>query len=262
MNGNNQPIGFFDSGVGGISVLIEAVRGLPHESFVYWGDSLNAPYGVKTVNEVQALTIKSVEALVDKGVKAIVIACNTATSASIELLRERFHVQIIGMEPALKLAVDTHIQGAIAVLATPMTLKERKFEQLMARVGLSHEIIRIPAPALVLAVESNNVSEDALFALFDQYFESYAQGSIDSIVLGCTHFIFVKEALIRYFKGSIRIVDGNQGTIRHLEKTLMDLQALSSSEDKGAVEIMMTGGATSQRIAEEFLRSGLTQKEG
>jgi glutamate racemase len=261
MIGNQQPIGFFDSGVGGISVLIEAILELPHESFIYLGDSLNAPYGVKTVLEVQALTLIAVQRLIDMGAKAVVIACNTATSASIKLLRETFSVPIIGMEPALKLAVDTHVQGDIMVLATPMTLKERKFEQLMARVGVSHTIVKMPAPELVIAIEQNQLEDATLYKIFDLYFKPYEDRRFDAVVLGCTHYIFIKEALSRYLSGPVRIIDGNAGTVRHLTKILKERQALSLSNAPGTCEVVMTGGAKSQAIAEGFLQRGLSHKE-
>lgn len=262
MIGNQQPIGFFDSGVGGISVLIEAILELPSESFIYLGDSLNAPYGIKTVAEVQALTLTGVQKLIDMGAKAVVIACNTATSASIKVLRETFSVPIIGMEPALKLAVDTHVEGDIMVLATPMTLKERKFEQLMERVGISHTIVKMPAPELVIAIENDQLEDASLFKIFDQYFKPYETRRFDAIVLGCTHYIFVKEALSRYLLGPVRIIDGNAGTVRHLTKILKERQALSRSSVPGTYQVVMTGGTKSQAIAEEFLKRGLGQKEG
>lgn len=261
MIGNQQPIGFFDSGVGGISVLLEAISELPNESFIYLGDSLNAPYGIKTVSEVQALTLIGVQKLIDMGAKAVVIACNTATSASIKVLRETFSVPIIGMEPALKLAVDTHVQGDIMVLATPMTLKEKKFEQLMERVGVSHTIVKMPAPELVIAIEQNQLEEAALFRIFDQYFKPYADRQFDAIVLGCTHYIFIKAALSRYLNGPVRIIDGNAGTVRHLTKILKERQTLNLSNAPGTYQIVMTGGPNSQVIAEGFLKRGLDQKE-
>jgi len=261
MIGNRQPIGFFDSGVGGISVLIEALADLPNESYLYLGDSLNAPYGIKTVAEVQALTRAGVEKLIEMGAKAIVIACNTATSASVKLMRESFDVPIIGMEPALKLAVDTHVRGDIAVLATPMTLKEKKFEQLMVRVAKKHTIVKLPAPELVLAVENNAINDEQLFVLFDHYFGPYKDRQFDAVVLGCTHYIFVKAALSRYFNEQVRIIDGNAGTIRQLTAILSEQSALSDSVDPGTVKIVMTGGAKSQAVAEGFLQRGLHKKE-
>ena len=122
------PIAVFDSGMGGVSVLRELVRLMPEEDYLYYGDSANAPYGTRSVDDVRALTLRRIGALYDRGIKAAVIACNTATSAAVSLLRERFSdIPIIGMEPALKPAVLAHPQGRVLVLATPLTLREEKF---------------------------------------------------------------------------------------------------------------------------------------
>ena len=132
MNKKKMPIGFFDSGVGGISVLKEAVKLMPNEHYIYFGDSKNAPYGIKEVEEVKALTYKAVEFLIEKGAKAIVIACNTATSAAVRALRITYpNIPIIGIEPAVKPAVKLGRKGPVIIMATPMTLKEKKLKVLM-----------------------------------------------------------------------------------------------------------------------------------
>lgn len=253
MIGNPQPIGFFDSGVGGISVLIEAMNQLPNESFIYYGDSLNAPYGIKTVEEVQCLTQYAVDHLIKCGAKAVVIACNTATSASIQVLREKYTTPIIGMEPALKLAVDLNQQGAIAVLATPMTLKEKKFELLMERVGKKHQIHRIPAPELVLAIEANRVDEETLYPLLERYFPVSLRQDLSAVVLGCTHYIFAKALLHQFFDGQVALVDGNEGTVRQLKTVLEMNGALAVAGQKSGVEIIMTGGQKSEEVAKLFI---------
>jgi len=130
VNKSDRPIGFFDSGVGGISVLKESLKILPNEDFVYFGDSINAPYGIKSVNEVKELTFNAVDFLLSKGVKVVVIACNTATSAAIDDLREKYKdIPIIGIEPALKPAVEISRGKSIIIMATPMTLAEKKFSK-------------------------------------------------------------------------------------------------------------------------------------
>ena len=147
-------IAVFDSGLGGISVLRELVRQMPHEQFLYFGDSANAPYGSRSTAEVRALTLGSIDALMARGVKAVVVACNTATSAAIDELRLRYpDTIIVGIEPALKLAADHCPRGRILVMATEVTLREKKFMRLMATYGASREIIPLPCPELVRFVE-------------------------------------------------------------------------------------------------------------
>ena len=154
MNTKQDYIAVFDSGVGGISVLRHLRRLMPGERYLYFGDSANAPYGTKTKDEVEALTFAAARRLMERGVKALVVACNTATSAAIHDLREAYpDTIVIGIEPALKLAYDRYHGGGIGVMATPMTLREEKFEALMHRYDQSCRIYKIPAPGLVELVE-------------------------------------------------------------------------------------------------------------
>ena len=154
MNGTEDFIGVFDSGVGGISVLRHLRRLMPGERFIYYGDSANAPYGTRTREEVKCLSLAVAEKLMSRGLKALVVACNTATSAAIGDLRERYpDLIVVGIEPALKLAADRFPGGGIGVMATPMTLREEKFARLMHRYESECSIYKIPAPRLVEIVE-------------------------------------------------------------------------------------------------------------
>ena len=154
MNGTEDFIGVFDSGVGGISVLRHLWRLMPGERFIYYGDSANAPYGTRTREEVKCLSLAVAEKLMSRGLKALVVACNTATSAAIGDLRERYpDLIVVGIEPALKLAADRFPGGGIGVMATPMTLREEKFARLMHRYESECSIYKIPAPRLVEIVE-------------------------------------------------------------------------------------------------------------
>ena len=135
MDEMQRPIGVFDSGVGGISVLRELVALMPNENFIFYGDSKNAPYGTKTLEEVRKLTLADAEYLRSRNVKALVVACNTATSAAIHILREKYQkeIPVIGIEPALKPAVSVKENSRVLVMATPMTLREKKFHNLMQK---------------------------------------------------------------------------------------------------------------------------------
>ncbi len=156
---NTAPIGVFDSGAGGISVLKRLWALMPNEHYLYYGDSANAPYGVRPVKEIRDLTFASVEHLLDEGCKAIVLACNTATSAAAAELRETYpDVPIIGLEPALKPAALLGDRPTVVVMATPLTLREAKFQALADRFSDRCELIRLPAPELVTLVEQNKIS--------------------------------------------------------------------------------------------------------
>lgn len=176
-----RPIAFFDSGLGGISVLRETVRLLPEENYLYYGDSLHAPYGVKTVDEVTARSRAIVQHLLDEGAKAIVIACNTATAAAANTLRAEFpDVPIIGTEPALKPAVERHPGGRILVMATAMTVKEQKFQALRAQYEQQAEIIPIPCSGLMEFVEQGILRGEQLSAYLFEKLSPYLKVPVDA----------------------------------------------------------------------------------
>jgi len=241
-------IGIFDSGMGGLSVLDEARKQLPNEDFIYYGDSKNAPYGVKTKEELIELSIKICDYLVDRQVDAIVIACNTATSAAVKVLREKYDIPIIGMEPALKPAVDYHKSGDIVVMATPMTLSEKKFELLMNRVASKITVYKIPAPQIVELVEAGIFEGQKISNVLEEYFFDLPKDRIESVVLGCTHFIFIKEAIRKLFDGDIKLIDGNYGTIQQLKRKI------TVSKHGGSLEIINSGGASYIELSYKLLQ--------
>lgn len=233
-----MPIGFFDSGVGGISVLKEAVKLMPEENFIYFGDSKNAPYGPKSVEEVKRLTLEAVQFLVDKGVKAIVIACNTATSAAIEDLRGKYKdMPIIGIEPALKPAVELKRKGKIIIMATSVTLSETKFNNLMKYFINEADIEPLVCGELVEFVESGILNGDEVKNYLSKRLEPFLNGDISSIVLGCTHFPFIKEELRKLLKDDVPIIDGSLGTALHLKNQLTKYDIKNVNKNNGKVEM-------------------------
>ena len=193
---STAPIGVFDSGLGGISVAREIRRDMPNEHVLYFGDSANAPYGTKSPEQVRELSDVIVKRFVEQGVKAVVIACNTATSAAANELRDTYDIPIIGMEPALKVACDRGHgkRQRVIVAATPLTLRERKFAVLMDRFKADHTIFPEPCPGLVEIVEHGQLDDhDVVMRTLHQYFDQYDLSTIDSVVLGCTHFVFYRD---------------------------------------------------------------------
>ena len=221
MERTELPIAVFDSGLGGISVLRALVQRLPGEDFLYFGDSANAPYGVRPVAEVRRLTQDVIGRLYDRGIKAAVIACNTATSAAIGPLRAAFpDIPVIGIEPALKPAVAHHRR--VLVLATPLTLREEKFVALMhqcAGCAGCAEIVPLPCPELVEFVERGELDSPALTAYLARQLGPYA-GRVDAAVLGCTHFPFAKRAIQQIVGNDVYVVDGGAGAARELRRLL------------------------------------------
>jgi glutamate racemase len=238
MNNKEKPIGFFDSGVGGISVLNESVIVLPNEDFVYFGDSLNAPYGTKDVNEVKKLTFNAVDFLLDKGVKAVVIACNTATSAAIDDLRAKYkNISIIGIEPALKPAVKISRGKSTIIMATPMTLAEKKFSNLMQKYNKEVDIIPLPCAGLVELIENGIIEGDQIQSYLKDKLKDYMHLDIASIVLGCTHYPFIKNELIKVVGDKTVIIDGSVGTVNQLKRQLTKSNLLNEKQTKGIITI-------------------------
>ena len=166
----DRPIGVFDSGVGGISVLRELVKIMPNENFIYYGDSKHAPYGTKTKEEVRRLTRNHAIELFDRGAKGLVVACNTATSAAVRVLREEFsEVPIVGIEPAVKPAATFMENPRVLVMATPMTIREEKLQSLIARYADLGEIIPLPCPGLMNFVERGDLDGEDLMKYLNEF---------------------------------------------------------------------------------------------
>ena len=238
-------IAVFDSGVGGVSVLGELRALCPGERFYYFGDSANAPYGRKTTDEVRALTLAAGrKLLVDRDCKALVVACNTATAAAITDLRAAYPDRIIvGIEPALKLAADLHPSGCIGVMATEVTLREEKFDSLMHRCGDGCSVEKIPAPGLVELIESGRRDSEETMAFLHRLLDPYA-GRLDALVLGCTHYPFVKRNIQTVLGPGTEIVHGGQGTARETERRLKEAGLLHS----GPGEVMILNSAENDAL--------------
>lgn len=232
----NDPIGVFDSGVGGISVLAELMRTLPKERFLYYGDSLHAPYGTKPEAEVLGYVHGIMAEMMRRGVKAVVIACNTATSVAAATLRAELDLPIIGMEPALKPASEIRHGGQILVLATPVTLRLQKFQALMARYG--EGAVPLPCPGLMELVE--NEAFDQAGRYLQEHFAAFDMEHVDAVVLGCTHYVFLRHVLAKILPPHIQVMDGNAGTARQLARVL-EGRGLKRLEGQGSVELETSG---------------------
>ena len=233
---NRKPVGVFDSGLGGISVLKELTKVMPNEDFIYLGDSFNAPYGTKSIKQVIQLSEKNVEFLIGYGAKAIVIACNTATSVAAEYLRDKYkNIPIIGIEPAVKPAVSYKKNSNIVVMATPVTLSEEKFLNLAESFKGEANIIPLPCPGLAELVEEGKTEGEEISSYLKNLFENLPDKKIDSIVLGCTHYPFVKDEIKKAFSYNVKIFDGGEGTARETKRRLLEAGLLNAKEDKGKV---------------------------
>ena len=241
-NRKDLPIAVIDSGVGGISVLRELIKIMPDEHFLYFGDSKNAPYGSKSREEVLEITRANLDFLKVEGIKALVIACNTATSAAVKVLREENpSLPIIGIEPAIKPAAMMGNHPRVLVMATPLTLEEKKFLDLAKKYSHLANYIPLPCPRLAKLIESGDVDGEEIRAYLAGLLSPYANQKIDAIVLGCTHYPHVKELIAAHFPESTLIFDGGEGTARETMRRLSEA-GLLRTEGGGEVRILNTSG--------------------
>lgn len=222
-----QPIGIFDSGIGGLSVWKEIHQLLPNESSVYLADSMNAPYGEKPKDRIIGFSIKNTELLLEQDCKLIVVACNTATTNAISLLRERYPVPFIGIEPATKPAAVQTKTKKIGILATKGTLASELFLQTSSKYRGSVEIIETIGTGLVPIIESGQL-EDAR-PLLEEYLIPMIEHGVDSIVLGCTHYPFLKPVIRSIVPDSVTIVDSGAPVARQTKKVLESTGMLCGS---------------------------------
>ncbi len=239
-----RPVGFFDSGLGGASVLRDALKLLPNENYIYYGDNANAPYGDRTEEEITALTFRCAHRLVDMGVKAIVLACNTATATCINQIRNEFSIPVISIEPAIKPACSLPGTGKVLMMATKATTQLERYLRLRERMPDPDRVINIPCPGIVERIESGKLGAEDYDDLFAGYLAPYRGTEVDAIVLGCTHYIFIKDAFrrnaARHLTGNCRLIDGNEGTVRQLGRVL-EAHGLANPAGNGSVTFCTSG---------------------
>ena len=244
MSKKSDYIAVFDSGVGGVSVLRELLKLMPNERYLYFGDSANAPYGTRPTSEVRDLTLAAAEMLMARGCKALVVACNTATAAAVADLRAKYADKIIiGIEPALKVAADHFPGGEVGVMATPVTLREEKFDVLLHRFTDSCTVHKIPAPGLVELVEHGKAVSTESEALLAPLLLPY-RDKLDAIVLGCTHYPFAAPVIAKLLGSKTALLDGGLGTARQTKRRLEAAGLLWDGEG----ELLIENSAGSQEM--------------
>jgi len=227
----NAPIGIFDSGIGGLSVMLNIHQLLPTESLFYVADSLNVPYGSKPPDIILDRSIAAADFLINKqGAKAIVIACNTATAISINELRAKFSIPIIGMEPAVKPASEATIKNKVGVLATSGTLHSAKFSALLENHSKEVEFYVQPCPGLVDLIDYGSIDSPKLIQLIKNYCQEFKKNQIDTIVLGCTHYVFIKDLIKDIMGPEIKIIDTGFAVANQVNRKLIEFDLQSNSE--------------------------------
>ena len=226
---SEAPIGVFDSGVGGLSVLKEIEQRLPNESLLYVGDCGHIPYGEKTPDFIRQRCAVIADFFQQQGAKALVLACNTATVAGIAELRQRYpDWPIVGMEPAVKPAAAATRSGVVGVLATTGTLQSAKFAALLDRFASDVQVITQPCPGLVELIETGDLHSNALVSLLRGYVEPLLAANCDTIILGCTHYPFLKPLLSQMLPSSIILIDTGAAVARQLQRLLDERSLLAT----------------------------------
>jgi glutamate racemase len=235
------PIGVFDSGVGGLSVLREIRRELPFEDLLYVADSGHAPYGDKAPEVIEARAVAITEFLIAQGAKAVVVACNTATGAAARLLRTRYPVPIIALEPAVKPAVERTRSGVVAVMATSQTLASHNFRVLISRVGTGAEILLQPCPGLVERVEAGDLDGTETRRLLWSYLQPLTVRGADHLVLGCTHYPHLLP-LIRDLAGpGVEVLDSGAAVARQVRRRLEGDGLIAAGHQSGYARFWTSG---------------------
>ena len=214
-------IGIFDSGIGGISVLHEAIHYLPVAEYFFYADSDHVPYGLKTKDEILGFSREIVKFLIDKGVDAVLIACNTATAVAADKLRQEFNIPIIGMEPAVKPAVKQNTgDKRVLVMATPVTIRENKLHKLLDTVDKSHAVDLLEMPGLVKFAEAGCFDTDEVRDYLADRYSGLDTKNYSALVLGCTHFNYFIPLYREFFPEDTAIIHGNSGTVRQLANVM------------------------------------------
>jgi glutamate racemase len=255
----SAPIGVFDSGLGGLSVVEQLRTELPRESILYAADSRFCPYGQRSIVEIRTRSKAMVGYLVERGAKLVITACNTASAAAIEILRQRFEMPIVALEPAVKPAVALTRTGKIAVLATPSTTASPRLATLIERYGAGYDVRSIGVPGLADRVEAGDFDGPVVHALLAERIRDQVEDGVDVIVLGCTHYPFVRDVIQHLAGPHVRIVDSGNAVARRARELLVQSGSLRGLGCEPTLEVKTTGDPVAvQPIVERMLGQSIT----
>ena len=232
-------IGIFDSGIGGMTLLHQAMVSLPKENYIFYADTDHVPYGTKTKEQVTGYVDEVMQFMIAHDCKAVVIACNTATSVAAGIMRSKYNIPIIGIEPAVKPAVEKSDGKRVMVVATPLTIKEEKLKNLVEKVDDSHLVDLLALPRLVPFAEAGEFDSDEVISYLKEMLEPYPMEEYGELVLGCTHFNYFKDSFAKLLPAGVKMIDGSLGTINQLKRILEQRGLLE--ENEGIVRYFMSG---------------------
>ncbi len=238
---SSSPIGIFDSGIGGLSVWREIARQLPREDTIYFADQIHIPYGPRSLQEIRMFSEAVTRFLLARGCKLIVVACNTASAAALKYLRATFpELPFVGMEPAVKPAAETTRTGVVGVLATPATFQGELFASVVERFANGVQLINQVCPGLVEQIEAGHLNTRETLEMLDRFLQPIRAANADTIVLGCTHYPFVIEA-IRQLAPGVNVIDPAPAVARQVERVLRDRDWLCAEERAGTHHFITSG---------------------
>lgn len=227
---NALPIGMFDSGLGGLTVMRQLVRELPNENILYFGDTARLPYGSKSPETIVRYSLEIADFLMDRGVKMIVVACNTASSHALSVLRERYPVPVIGViEPGAEAAVQATSNGRIAVLGTRGTIRSNSYQKAISQLSPGAEVVPVACPLFVPLVEENYISFPAAQMIVREYLKPLSGKEVDTVLLGCTHYPLLKDLIAEALDKRIRILDSASSCAKWVAE-ILDENGLSNNE--------------------------------
>ena len=248
------PIGVFDSGIGGLTVLRELINHLPGESFVYFGDTARVPYGTKSAETVQRFSRENVRLLLERGVKSVVVACNTASSAALPMLQKEFSVPVVGViEPGVRAAVKASATGRIGVIGTAGTIRSGAYQEGIKRLRPQADVIAQSCPLFVPLVEEGWIDHEVTELVASEYLREFAQRDIDTLVLGCTHYPLLKPVIARVMGPMVKLVDSAVETAREMVRVIAR-ENLSGWTGRGRFSVLLSDTSPSfEEIARRFL---------
>ncbi len=247
------PIGVFDSGIGGLSILHSIRQLLPDEDLIYVADSAHAPYGPKGEEFIRQRSLHIMQYLAHRQVKAVVVACNTATAAAIAVLRERYAIPLIGVEPAIKPAAEQSLSGVVGVLATSGTIASDKFLTLQSRFSGQTQILTRAGTGLVELIEQPQIDEAAVLALLESFIKPMQNKGADTLVLGCTHYSLIRSQIAKVAGPDMKIVDAGTAVAKELQRRLLTHGLNSLTPASHPVSFVSSGDlAVQQRLLARY----------
>lgn len=252
---NEKPIGVFDSGIGGLTVMNRIASALPNENIIYFGDTARVPYGSKSNLTVIEYSLQDAQFLIDKGVKAIVVACNTASSIALEEIQNRFNVPIIGMiEPGAKAAHAATKNGRIGVIGTRSTINNRAYYMAIKNLDVKFEVIEKACPLFVPLAEEGWMERKATYEIAEEYLKGLREQNIDTLVLGCTHYPILSKVIQKVVGGSVKLIDSGVASAEIVGDELQKISLLTNKKSEGQNEFYVSDIPLKfKEVAELFL---------